>query len=118
MVESGAHHRLSTARFLSHIALKCSSAKGSTAPPYHASLTSFGQGVMPSCWNSLNFINCPVLLIVGEKDLKYRSIAERMHRQLSQAELAIVPDAGHCPHLEKAENTGTIIQKWFDRHGL
>ena len=68
-----------------------------------ASLTSFGQGVMPSCWNSLNFINCPVLLIVGEKDLKYRSIAERM-QQLSQAELAIVPDAGHCPHLEKPKN--------------
>ena len=83
-----------------------------------ASLKGFGQGVMPSCWDSLKRIECPVLLIVGETDLKYRAIAEQMHSQLSQAELAIVPDAGHCPHLEKAENTGTIIQKWFDRHGL
>ena len=83
-----------------------------------ASLHQFGQGQMPPCWDALNSITCPVLLIAGETDQKYRQIAEQMKSNLSNAHLAVVSEAGHCPHLEQSERTGTIIQKWFDRHGL
>jgi 2-succinyl-6-hydroxy-2,4-cyclohexadiene-1-carboxylate synthase len=42
----------------------------------------------------------PVTLIVGERDTKYRKLAERMGGSIDDAQLLVVPAVGHAVHLE------------------
>jgi len=44
-----------------------------------------------------------VLLIAGELDGKYVAISRAMAGAMPQATVAIIPDAGHAPHLEQPE---------------
>ena len=43
----------------------------------------------------------PVELIVGERDGKFRAIAERMAAAIPAARLHVVDGAGHAVHLEQ-----------------
>lgn len=72
-----------------------------TAAGLAASLRLAGTGVQQPRWEELGSIRCPVLLLAGEHDHKFASIAERMAALIPQAELALVPDAGHAAHLEQ-----------------
>jgi pimeloyl-ACP methyl ester carboxylesterase len=45
----------------------------------------------------------PVELVVGERDAKFRAVAERMAAALPDARVAIVPRAGHAAHLERPD---------------
>ena len=65
-----------------------------------AALRGLGTGVLPSLWDRLDRIQQPTLLVVGELDEKFVSIAERMSRALPRARLAIIPGVGHTVHLE------------------
>ena len=82
------------------------------------SLRYFGQGTMPSAWEALHNITCPVLLLVGAEDEKYGEIASELMRALPKAELSVIPNAGHCPHLERPEAVAQQIHRWFDRQGF
>lgn len=73
------------------------------------SLRGMGTGVQPSWWHRLPELNVPVQLITGERDAKFRGIAERMQRALPDCRLAVVPDAGHLVHVEKPELFATIV---------
>ena len=42
----------------------------------------------------------PATVIVGERDGKFRKLGERMVAELPDAELVVVPTAGHAVHLE------------------
>jgi 2-succinyl-6-hydroxy-2,4-cyclohexadiene-1-carboxylate synthase len=55
----------------------------------------------------------PVLLIVGERDTKYVAIAERMHSLLPDAQLAIIPNAGHTVHLEQPTAFGAAVAEFL-----
>jgi 2-succinyl-6-hydroxy-2,4-cyclohexadiene-1-carboxylate synthase len=65
-----------------------------------AQLRGLGTGVMPSLWDRLGELSVPTTLVVGERDAKFRAIAERMRARLPDAALVVVPSAGHAPHLE------------------
>ncbi|MCT4782424.1 MULTISPECIES: alpha/beta fold hydrolase [Exiguobacterium] len=73
-------------------------------------LRAIGTGSMPSVWPMLDRLP-RTDLIVGKHDLKFREIAKRM--QLRQAHIRIheIPDAGHAPHIENAQQFGTMIEK-------
>jgi len=66
-----------------------------------AALRGLGTGALPSFWDALPTLPVPTLLIVGELDRKFVSIAERMAEVLPHARLAVVPGAGHAVHLER-----------------
>ena len=55
---------------------------------------------MPSLWERLPELDVPVDLVVGERDAKFRAIAEKMAYALPHATVTVVPDAGHAVHLE------------------
>ena len=74
-----------------------------TAPGLAAALRGLGTGVMPPLWERLGELAPPVELVVGERDEKFRAIAERMRAALPAAELTIVPGAGHAAHLERPD---------------
>ena len=65
------------------------------------SLRGMGSGAQPNLWPLLAELDRAALLIVGELDQKFVAINQAMVAQLPQAELAIVPNAGHTVHLER-----------------
>jgi 2-succinyl-6-hydroxy-2,4-cyclohexadiene-1-carboxylate synthase len=71
-----------------------------SAAEHAAQLRGLGTGVMPPLWDRLGELAMPVTLVVGERDAKFRAIAERMRERLPQAALVVIPGAGHAAHLE------------------
>jgi 2-succinyl-6-hydroxy-2,4-cyclohexadiene-1-carboxylate synthase len=65
-----------------------------------AALRGLGTGVMEPLWERLPELTIPVTLIAGERDAKFRAIAERMATALPDATLHVVPGAGHAVQLE------------------
>ena len=65
-----------------------------------AALRGLGTGVMDPLWDALPSLSVPVTLAVGERDEKFRAIAERMAAVLPRAEIAVVEGAGHAAQLE------------------
>ena len=79
------------------------------------SLRQLGQGKCPNLWPRLCELTMPVLLISGEKDLKYCSIAQRMQAALPNADRVSIPQAGHMPHLERPAATAAAINNFLAR---
>jgi 2-succinyl-6-hydroxy-2,4-cyclohexadiene-1-carboxylate synthase len=74
-----------------------------------AALRGLGTGVMDPLWDALPSLGVPVTLAVGERDEKFRAIAERMAATLPRAELHVIPDAGHAPQLEDPTTMATLL---------
>ena len=72
-----------------------------TAPGLAAALRGLGTGAMPPLWDRLGELPMPVELVVGERDGKFRAIAERMAAAIPAARLHVVDGAGHAVHLEQ-----------------
>jgi 2-succinyl-6-hydroxy-2,4-cyclohexadiene-1-carboxylate synthase len=63
-------------------------------------LRGLGTGALSSLWDRLGAVAMPVALVVGERDEKFRAIAAQMASALPDAEIVVVPGAGHAVHLE------------------
>ena len=66
-----------------------------SAAEHAAQLRGLGTGVMPPLWERLGELAMPVSVVVGERDTKFRAIAERMGFPT-----VVIPGAGHAVHLE------------------
>jgi len=77
------------------------------------SLRYFGTGTMEPCWKQLKNINIPVLFLAGEYDRKYCDIGYRIKEYLPESSVGIIPDAGHCCHLEQAKRSLMEIESWI-----
>jgi 2-succinyl-6-hydroxy-2,4-cyclohexadiene-1-carboxylate synthase len=75
-----------------------------------AALRGLGTGVMPPLWGRLGELRIPVTLIVGERDEKFRGIAERMQAALPDGRLVLVPHAGHAAHLERPDTVAAAVR--------
>ena len=64
------------------------------------SLRYMGTGSQPSLWEKLKENQIPLLLLVGEEDVKYREINAQMASCCRIAKVAIAPNAGHNVYLE------------------
>lgn len=74
-------------------------------------LRGLGTGALPSLWGRLGELRSPVTLAVGERDEKFRAIAEQMSALIPDAGTVLVPDAGHAAHLEAPARVATIIER-------
>ncbi len=72
-------------------------------------LRGLGTGALPSLWERLAELQMPVALVVGERDRKFRAIAEEMAPAISRAEIVVLADAGHAAHLEAPEAVAETI---------
>jgi 3-oxoadipate enol-lactonase len=62
-------------------------------------------------------VSAPALVGVGEDDKPdFRAIAERLARELPNAELAVIPGAGHLPSVERPEATLGVVKPFLDRN--
>jgi 2-succinyl-6-hydroxy-2,4-cyclohexadiene-1-carboxylate synthase len=73
------------------------------------SLRGVGTGVQPTLYARLPTLHIPVLLIAGELDTKFTALALSMAQALPQAQLRIVPGAGHAIHLERPEEFDSLV---------
>jgi 2-succinyl-6-hydroxy-2,4-cyclohexadiene-1-carboxylate synthase len=60
-----------------------------------AVLRGMGTGAMDSLWGRLGELTMPVTVLAGAEDPKFVALAERMVAALPNAELVVVPGAGH-----------------------
>jgi len=74
-----------------------------SAPGLAAALRGLGTGTMEPLWDRLGELAIPVTLVAGERDEKFRAIADRMAAAIQSARVVIVPGAGHAAHLERPE---------------
>jgi 2-succinyl-6-hydroxy-2,4-cyclohexadiene-1-carboxylate synthase len=65
-----------------------------------ACLRGLGTGTQPSFWDEISRIGVPALLLAGEEDQKFSELARRMAGLIPEAELRLIPRAGHTIHLE------------------
>lgn len=76
-----------------------------------AALRGLGTGAMAPLWERLPELEIPVRLVAGERDAKFRAIAERMAEALPAADLHVVPGAGHAVQLEAPRALAEILAR-------
>jgi len=74
------------------------------------SLRMMGAGAQPSLWRQLHEIQACLLLIVGEKDDKFKRIAAEMAPKCPRASICIVQGAGHNVHWQKPEEYARTVK--------
>jgi 2-succinyl-6-hydroxy-2,4-cyclohexadiene-1-carboxylate synthase len=72
-------------------------------------LRGLSTGALPSLWDRLGELPMPVVLLAGERDAKFRAIAERMAERIPGARLEIIPGTGHAAHLERPDLVAAAI---------
>ncbi len=65
------------------------------------SLRGLGTGAQPPVHDQLGGLNVPALCLAGTFDAKFVALAEDLTVALPQAQLALIPGAGHAIHLEQ-----------------
>ncbi len=83
---------------------------GNCARGLAQSLRGVGTGVQPALHNQLPKLHLPVLLIAGQLDKKFSILARQMAQALPQAQLCIVPGAGHTVHMEQPEVFDAVVK--------
>jgi 2-succinyl-6-hydroxy-2,4-cyclohexadiene-1-carboxylate synthase len=78
------------------------------------SLRGMGTGAQPSLWVELPKLELPVLLLAGELDYKFVSLARQMSSSLPFACVEIIPGAGHTIHLEKPEQFNQSVGSFLN----
>lgn len=86
-----------------------------TAEGLVRSLRTTGLGRMPDYGPSLGRVRARVRLLVGERDAKFRALAERMAKALPTARLEVVPGAGHNLLLEHPERVAAVLEEEITR---
>ena len=69
------------------------------------SLRLMGTGVQPSLWGELSGMKMPLLVLAGERDEKFRVIADRMAKQCPTARMGVIPGCGHSITTSSARTT-------------
>lgn len=75
------------------------------------SLRVAGLARMPDYRPFLDAIHVPVRLVVGARDVKFRTLAEAMAERLTTMPLTVVPDAGHNVVLEKPAEVAALLRE-------
>jgi 2-succinyl-6-hydroxy-2,4-cyclohexadiene-1-carboxylate synthase len=56
----------------------------------------------------------PVLLVVGEEDIKFRNIAHEMKDLIGDnAQLEVITEAGHTVHLEQSQQVAQLLNRFL-----
>jgi len=76
-----------------------------------------GTGAQAPVWERLPELAMPVLVLAGERDDRFRAIAERMAATIgANAATAVVPEAGHAAHLERPDRFVDAVRPWLAAH--
>ncbi len=63
----------------------------------------------------LSAVRAPTLVAVGENDKRdFHAIADRLVRELPDAQYAVIADAGHLPALEQPDATAALVRRFLE----
>jgi 2-succinyl-6-hydroxy-2,4-cyclohexadiene-1-carboxylate synthase len=80
-------------------------------------LRTLGTGAQEPLWDRLPAVEVPVLLVAGERDAKFRDVADRMRASIGpRARTAVVPDAGHAVLLDQPAALADLIARFVTAH--
>jgi 2-succinyl-6-hydroxy-2,4-cyclohexadiene-1-carboxylate synthase len=79
------------------------------------SLRGMSVGKQPSLWNKLPQIKLPIMMLVGQNDLKYVRIGEMMQRVHPILNLKIVENCSHLVHFERPGLFGDLIESFLNK---
>lgn len=80
-----------------------------------ASLRHLGPAAQPIVDGGLASSGVPVLLLVGELDPKFQGLAAAIEADNPNAEIRVIPDAGHATHVEAPQATAAEIIGFWER---
>lgn len=98
-----------------YAALRTERAAGSAAGLAH-SLGGVGTGTMAPLWERLGEVRVPALVLAGAEDAKFVALARRLAAGLPQAELTLVPEAGHSLPQERPAAVAEALAAWLEAH--
>ncbi|KAK7360718.1 hypothetical protein VNO77_02727 [Canavalia gladiata] len=86
-------------------------------------LSGLSTGRQPSMWEDLPYCRVPLLIVHGEKDTKFRKIAQAMMNSLGSKhekgnvihEVVEVPNCGHAAHLENPLPIIAALRRFMTR---
>lgn len=81
-------------------------------------LRALGTGNQPDLWPELHAFTPPTLVLAGEKDRKYRIIAEDMALACPAMAAEIMTGCGHTIHLENLEGFVTVVRAFVNSPGI
>jgi 2-succinyl-6-hydroxy-2,4-cyclohexadiene-1-carboxylate synthase len=73
-------------------------------------LRGLGTGAMEPTWERLGQLTMPVTVVVGERDDKFLAMADRFMATLPDAELVVIPEAGHGIPREQPQALAAAMQ--------
>ena len=88
--------------------------KAHSASGLAGALRCMGLGVQPNFWPLLCGLRVPTLLISGEEDIKFTSLAQQMACALPFAYHAAIPGSGHAVHLELPGEWQEVIKDFLE----
>lgn len=83
-----------------------------------AALRGLGPASMPSLWPRLQELTIPTLVITGERDHKYRAIAERVTAATPTARHSTIPGVGHAASIERPATLAEVARSFMAGVGL
>ena len=87
--------------------------RGNTVQRLAHQLRDLGPGAQEPLWDRLPELVMPVLLVAGGYDRAYSETAQRMATMIgSNAEVVILPRAGHAVHLEQPKELAQLLASW------
>jgi 2-succinyl-6-hydroxy-2,4-cyclohexadiene-1-carboxylate synthase len=78
-----------------------------------SSLRLCGTGTQEVLDERLGELTMPVLVVVGERDAKFRAEADRLAAGLGCGEIATIEGAGHACHLERPVTFLDVVEDWL-----
>lgn len=81
-----------------------------SAPGLAQSLRGMGTGAQRPLHDALAAIDVPVLIISGERDVKFTAIARELAAAIPNAQVAVIPAAGHAAHIEQSREVLRRVQ--------
>lgn len=77
-------------------------------------LQGFGTGTMPCVRDRLSELVIPVLLISGERDSKFVHVNRVMEKEINDAELHVIKNAGHRVHLDEPDALVSVLKSFLE----
>jgi len=78
-----------------------------------SSLRTCGTGSQQPLWDRLGQIDCPTLVMVGERDSKFRELGQRLIAAIPDSRMEIIPESGHTVHLERPDASVAAIAEFL-----
>lgn len=76
-------------------------------------ISDLSPGRQPAVWDKLVKLTMPVLLVAGEQDTQYVSLAHKMQTKISSGTAEIIPNSGHNVHSEAQKEFITQVKHFL-----